>query len=157
MLERAHWAARYSAMREEYGVPDGVRFNGYGVVLHGPGRISVGPGTYIGSNSVFQAALGCSVEIGEGCAISHNVRIYTLTYDADQDFMVPGVRATKSGDVRIGSGVWIGANVLIGPGLTIGNNAVIGANSVVCTDVGDSEICGGVPAKLIRKKRQRAN
>ncbi|GAB3932153.1 hypothetical protein GCM10028827_30120 [Mucilaginibacter myungsuensis] len=54
--------------------------------------------------------------------------------------------------VSIGNDVWIGSNAIIMDGVTIGNGAVIAANSVVTKDVGDYEIVGGVPAKLIKKR-----
>ncbi|MBK6937136.1 MAG: hypothetical protein IPH18_09830 [Chitinophagaceae bacterium] len=47
--------------------------------------------------------------------------------------------------------VWIGSNVYIRNGIKIGNGAVIAAGSVVVKDVGDYEIVGGVPARLIKK------
>lgn len=51
------------------------------------------------------------VQIGKRCAISHNVRIYTTTNIADQDFSRP--REAKSGNVIIHDDVWIGTKVFI--------------------------------------------
>ena len=91
------------------------------------------------------------VKIGDGCRISHNVRIYTQTLEPDQDFSKKD-KVMKTGDVIIGNYVWIGANVFINPGISIGDNSVIGANSVVTKDIPAFSIFGGVPAKLIRAK-----
>lgn len=44
--------------------------------------------------------------------------------------------------------VCCGAKVL--GAITIGNNVVIGANAVVCKDVPDNCVVGGVPAKIIK-------
>jgi maltose O-acetyltransferase len=44
--------------------------------------------------------------------ISHNVRMYTGTDIADQDFTRQEHRE-EYGDIIIGNGVWIGANVFI--------------------------------------------
>jgi acetyltransferase-like isoleucine patch superfamily enzyme len=54
--------------------------------------------------------------------------------------------------VKIGNDVWIGANCVIVDGVTIGDGAIVAANSVVNKDLGDYEIVGGVPARLIRKR-----
>jgi len=105
----------------------------------------------IGSYSTVQASKNCKVVIGKNTSISHNVRIYTESNFADQDFSVE-LKTKKYGDVIIGDFVWIGANVFINPGIKIGNNAVIGANSVVTKDIPSNAIYGGVPAKFIKNK-----
>lgn len=56
----------------------------------------------------------------------------------------------------IGNDVWIGANAIISRGVTIGNGAVIAAGAVVVTNVPDYTIVGGVPARLIRERFDRA-
>lgn len=64
---------------------------------------------------------------------------------------VPG-HPSSNGGVTIGHDVWIGRDVTIMSGVTIGNGAVIAANSHVVKDVGDYEIVGGNPARLIKKR-----
>jgi maltose O-acetyltransferase len=112
----------------------------------------IGDNTYIGSRSAINVEAHSCVSIGSGCQISHNVRIYTKTAIADQDFSVKPVQ-TRQGDVSIGDYCWVGVNVFIGPGVRVGKNCVIGANSVVTRDIPDFEIWGGVPAKFIRRKK----
>lgn len=58
----------------------------------------------------------------------------------------------KDEKVIIGNDVWVGANVVVLPGVHIGDGAVIAAGAVVNKDVGDYEIVGGVPARLIKKR-----
>lgn len=84
--------------------------------------------------------------------ISHNVRMYTSSAIADQDFSFLPLKE-KKGNIIIGNNVWIGANVFINPGIIIGDNSVIGANSVVTKDIPNNSIFGGCPAKLIRFKK----
>ena len=141
----------YEQIKKKYGIVSTFRFNGERIEFYGDGEIFCGENSYIGSYSTVQAYKNCKVIIGKDCQISHNVRIYTHTNIADQDFSLPG-KTHKTGDVIIGNYVWIGANVFINPGITIGNNAIIGANSVVTKDVPQNAIYGGVPAKLIRFK-----
>ena len=144
--------ARVNAYRPVYDLDPTFRFNGTGILLYGPGRISIGADTYIGDRSSIQAAEDTSVTIGSACAISHNVRIYTESRHPDFP-LEDGEHVT--GNVTIGDSVWIGVNVFIGPGVTIGEQAVIGANSVVTRDVSPRTIVGGVPARIIREKRQK--
>lgn len=49
--------------------------------------------------------------------------------------------------------VWIGRNVVVMPGVRIGKGSIVGANAVVTKDVAPFSIVGGVPAKLIRKRK----
>jgi acetyltransferase-like isoleucine patch superfamily enzyme len=58
----------------------------------------------------------------------------------------------SKGNITIGNDVWIGSNAKIMSGVNIGDGCIIGANAVVTKDMPDYTICGGVPAKIIRKR-----
>ncbi len=60
-------------------------------------------------------------------------------------------KLSSKGEIIIGKNVWIGDKVTILSGVTIGDGAIIGANSVVTHDVPSNCICGGIPAKVIRR------
>jgi len=146
-----YWKVIYKIIRAKYEIDNSFIFNGKEIEFYGEGEIQCGPNSYIGSYSTVHAHENCKVIIGKGCRISHNVRIYTSTLIADQDFSLDHLEE-KIGDVVIGDFVWIGANVFINPGIKVGNNSIVGANSVLTKDVADFEIVGGVPAKVIRTK-----
>jgi maltose O-acetyltransferase len=142
----------YDQFRKNYNLHPDFRFNGENIQFFGNGKINIGSQSYIGEFSTIQAFDNCKVLIGKGCSISHNVRMYTQSSGADQDFSVYPIK-NKTGDIIIGDYVWIGANVFINPGITIGCNSIVGANSVVVKDVEPFAIVGGVPARLIRYKQ----
>ncbi len=107
------------------------------------GRITIGSGTYINSNTILFARKGIS--IGQNCAISWNCQII------DDDFHSIDAAQSTSKEIIIGDRVWIGANVQILKGIHIGNGAVIGAGSVVTKNVPEKCMAAGVPAKVIRE------
>jgi acetyltransferase-like isoleucine patch superfamily enzyme len=153
--ERALTDYRYDVYRSRYDLHRSfLKRRNSGIQLYGDGEIQTGPGSYIGRYSRIKAGGGTRVSIGAGCALSHGVAIYTVSWLSDQDF---GDRAPDdfdaldehSGDVVIGDNVWVGYNVFITPGTHIGDNAVIGANSVVTEDIPPDSIAAGAPARVI--------
>ena len=57
------------------------------------------------------------------------------------------------GDIIIEDDVWIGAGAVILSGVRVGKGAVIASNSVVNRDVEPFSIVGGVPSKLLKKRK----
>jgi maltose O-acetyltransferase len=147
-----YWLVTYSRFRKTYDIDANFRFNGKSILFYGKGRINAGAGSYIGELSTLQAADGFSINIGIGCKLSHNVRVYTQSDIADYNFSM-GDPPQKYGSVTFGDFCWVGANVFINPNVTIGENAIVGANSVVTKNIPPFEIWGGVPARLIRRKK----
>lgn len=137
--------------RKKYEIDPSFKFNGVHIHLYGDGQIILGKDSYIGDFSTIQSSPDHKVVIGKKCSISHNVRVYTESNVADQDFSL-GKLITKTGDVVIEDYAWIGANVFINPGVVIGRNSVVGANSVVVKDLPANGVYGGVPAKLLKTK-----
>ena len=145
---------RYNHFRKMYSIHPSFKFNGKDIKFYGGGELNIDSDSYIGSYSTIQIHSDHKVKIGKGCSLSHNVRIYTSSKLPDFDFKYKNEIPEKKGDVIIENYAWIGANVFINPGVTIGQNSVIGANSVVTKNIEANSIYGGVPAKLIRMKKQ---
>jgi acetyltransferase-like isoleucine patch superfamily enzyme len=55
--------------------------------------------------------------------------------------------------ITIGAGGWIGAGVQVLDGVTVGERAIIGAGAVVTRDVPAHMIAAGVPAKVMKDRR----
>jgi maltose O-acetyltransferase len=124
---------------------------GESIMFYGEGKIEIGENSYIGRYSSIQASKNQKVKIGSNVAISHYVMIYTENNIPNQDFNIKPLM-TNEADTEIGDACWIGAKVFIKEGVKIGSNCVIGANSVVVCDIPNDSICGGIPAKVIKKK-----
>jgi acetyltransferase-like isoleucine patch superfamily enzyme len=116
------------------------------------GTLRVGDKTVFGRNIVVNAYL--DVEIGAACILADLV--YLTDFDHEfSDLTVPikdqGINCSP---VRIGSDVWLGTKVTVVRGSTVGDGAVIAANAVVTRDVPEYAIAAGVPARVIRDRRQ---
>lgn len=150
------------------------------VVVNGCGSVVVGDRVTFGCNKspksgngaiLLQARdAGAQIVIGEKTALSNNVSMiarlrieigrYCLIGDGvqvvDSDFhgIQPDERRNTSGEtegVRIGDNVWLGSRVMVLKGVTIGNDSIIAAGAVVTSNIPDSVIAGGVPAKVINR------
>lgn len=92
----------------------------------------------IGSNTIFGPGVSIHAE-------NHNFQ------ETDKPIKLQG--ATRKG-IKIGEDCWIGSKAIILDGVTIGNHCVIAAGAVVTKDVPDYAIAGGVPAKVIKMRKE---
>jgi acetyltransferase-like isoleucine patch superfamily enzyme len=115
--------------------------------------VRIGAKSHIGRNSVLSGLGGIS--IGSGCAVSSGVLIYSISNQIGTPPELPIIDQPPLKDaVKVGNDVWIGAGAIILPGVTVSDHAVIGAGSLVNRDVPAWQIVGGVPAKIIRDRRE---
>jgi len=110
----------------------------------------IGEYSMIGSN----AQLYGPVKIGKHVLMAPEVIILTRNHES-KDLKKPMSEQgyTKERQVVIGDDVWLGTRSIILPGVRIGNGSIVGASSVVTKDVKPYSIVGGVPAKLIKKRK----
>jgi len=111
-----------------------------------PKNIVVGEDTIIGDHAFLDGR--DKITIGSHTDIASSVMIFNSEHDlADKDF-----KAINE-PVVIGNYCFIGPRVIILPGVKIGKGAVVAAGAVVTKDVGDFEIVGGVPARVIGERK----
>jgi acetyltransferase-like isoleucine patch superfamily enzyme len=108
------------------------------------------------------------VTIGKGTVINHSCHLYTV------DNLIIGEHASISSEVWlvtgghdmndpnfseihkpivIGDYAWIGIRATILAGVTIGKGAVVMAGSVVINDVPPYSVAGGVPARVMSRRK----
>ncbi len=113
-------------------------------------NVFLGNNSGIGCNSFIQ---GPTV-IGDNVMMGPDVIIYTANHEfknTDIPMIEQGFQERKK--VSIESDVWIGARVIILPGVHIGKGSIIGAGAVVTKNVEEYSVVGGVPAKVIKKRK----
>lgn len=126
----------------------------HGATIHMGVRFFEPKGIYVGEDSKigFRSFLDgrAPLKIGKHVDIASEVMIYNSAHDLEaQDF--------KAADeaVEIQDYVFIGPRAIILPGVTIGKGAVVAAGAVVTRNVGEFEIVGGVPAKVIGERKNK--
>ena len=117
------------------------------------GGVSIGDVTHVDRGSVLYGQGGLT--IGARCAIAAHTVIYSQTNRFD---LAPAgeilEQGTRYAPVKVGDDVWIGAGAVIIPGVTVGDHAVIAAGAVVTKDVPAWHVAGGVPARVLKDRRE---
>lgn len=116
------------------------------------GGIKIGNNTYIGHYCVLLG--GGFIEIGKKVLISPGVIITTQGHFFQKTDRFMKDQPTLVAKIVIEDDVWIGANATILPGVKVGKGSVIGAGSIVNRDIPEYSVAAGVPAKVIRNRRE---
>jgi acetyltransferase-like isoleucine patch superfamily enzyme len=93
------------------------------------------------------------VEIGNNVIFGPNSSIFSENHIFSNPDIPVNIQGESRKGVKIGDGVWIGAKSVILDGVSIGKNSIIAAGSVVNKNVPAFSIVGGVPAKIIKKRK----
>lgn len=101
---------------------------------------TVGPGFRIFHSGNF-TNIGPDVKIGKNCTLLTGC---VFGHKHEKDVPTP---------VIIGDNFYAGLNVVFVGSIKIGNNVEVGANAVVTKDFPDNVAIAGVPAKIIKRKK----
>lgn len=134
--------------------------------------IEIGSGVFVGRNSILSCKNGNitlkdGVNIGFNCEIFSGAEVtvgaevmlaaYTYLIGGGHEYSSPDAavlaQARCATGITIGAGGWIGAGVQVLDGVTVGERAIIGAGAVVTRDVPAHMIAAGVPAKVMKDRR----
>ena len=122
------------------------------VYAHDGGVLMIGDNFTMNSNSQLGASFG-KIVIGDNCAIAPNCVLRASNHTFDNPDIPFGEQGHTYGEIVFEDDVWISSNCVITANTKIGKSSVVGAGSVVTKDVEPYSIIGGVPAKLIRKRK----
>lgn len=107
-------------------------------------ELKIGDRAFVNSGSRIDFTGG--VKIGDDFLASEDVLIFT------HDHLPDDFNKKKSSPLEVGNRVWVGARAIVLPSVRrIGSNVVIGAGSVVTSEIADSVIVAGNPARVVSK------
>jgi sugar O-acyltransferase (sialic acid O-acetyltransferase NeuD family) len=117
-----------------------------------PSVIILSPTVVIGRGAVIapRCTLTCDINIGEFCQLNIGTSIMHDVQTGKFFTTAPDVKI--NGKVKIGETVYFGSNSTTKEDISIGNQITIGAGACVVSDLVDSGIYVGVPAKRLEKK-----
>ena len=122
------------------------------IYAHDGGVLTIGKNVTINSNSQLGASFG-KIVIGNDCAIAPNCMLRASNHTFDNIDIPIREQGHTYGEIILEDDIWISSNCVITANTKIGKSSVIGAGSVVVKDVEAYSIMGGVPAKLIKKRK----
>ncbi|WP_010681165.1 acetyltransferase [Acetivibrio cellulolyticus] len=121
-------------------------------IVHGNAVISktavMGTGNVVMANAV----INTGVSIGNNCIINTGSIVEHGCIIGDNTHIASG--AKLAGDVKIGTDCLIGLGANIIQGIAIGDGSIIGAGSVVLEDIPPDSVSVGVPARVIKRRKQ---
>jgi UDP-3-O-[3-hydroxymyristoyl] glucosamine N-acyltransferase len=116
------------------------------------GRVEIGEGVEIGSNTcIDRGALGATV-ISRGVKIDNQVHVaHNVVIEPDALVIA---HAMLGGSARIGIGAWVAPSVAVMNQATVGAGAVVGLGAVVVKNVAPGVTVVGNPAKVLERKEK---
>lgn len=137
-------------------------------------NVSLGSGTIIECTGVIRElgeklkvgnhvgfAQNCFIEvrgditIGDDCIFATGVSMAAENHNFHRlDMPIRLQGATRKG-ITIGRDCWIGTKAVILDGVTIGEGCIVAAGAVVNKDVPPYSVVGGVPAKVIKNRKEQ--
>ncbi|HET8567540.1 MAG TPA: acyltransferase [Candidatus Limnocylindria bacterium] len=133
-------------------IGDGV-FIGNQTYLQGrhDGRCVIGAGTWIGPQSYFDCR---DMELGEQVGWGPGAKVLGSEHTGEPADVAIIKTDLVIKPVRVGKWADIGVNAVLLPGVTVGEGAIVGAGAVVTHDVPPYAIVAGVPAKVLRYRKE---
>jgi acetyltransferase-like isoleucine patch superfamily enzyme len=170
-----YWRLALMRLRRPDVVFEGMVFLGRRVdlgVRRGYGRLVLGRFVHLGDGTRLHAHEG-TLRIGDKCVFGRDVTItcyldielgpaslladwcYVCDFDhrtGDLDRPIKDQGIVKS-PVRIGPDCWLGTKATVLRGSDVGRGVVVGAHSVVRGEVPDYAIVAGIPARIVKDRR----
>lgn len=118
------------------------------------GCVKIGKRTGLSAQTVIHATNHCPVNIGDDVIIGpQSYLVGGGNYNADRlDIPIREQGIINDGGVTLENDIWLGAKVTVLGGVTIHSGSIAAAGAVINQSIPEQSICGGVPAKVIKKR-----
>jgi acetyltransferase-like isoleucine patch superfamily enzyme len=96
------------------------------------------------------------VELGDGVRIASHAALYGFNHNFDRLDVPIWLQGLTEIGVVVEDDVWIGTHAVVCDGVTIGAHSVVAAGAIVTRDVPPYSIVVGIPARVVRDRRDAA-
>jgi acetyltransferase-like isoleucine patch superfamily enzyme len=151
-IERPHYIRSFSATlcgEASLSIGHTSTILGMHMAILAPGSVRIG--------SKFSSNVNCHVNInetaniciGDECLFGPDVTLACSDSHKIIDIET-GTRINEPQDIRIGDKIWLAARVSVWKGSKIGNGSIVGFGSFVNSEIPESALVAGTPARVIR-------
>ncbi len=123
-----------------------------GVITHLGEGFRIGRNSNLGDYGFVGAAGG--VTIGEDVLIGQGVRFHSENHVITHTDVPMKSQGVTNRGIVVEDDVWLGSGVILLDGVRVGQGAVVAAGSVVNRDVPPYAIAGGVPAQILKYRKE---
>ena len=149
----AYFAVNHTLGKHSACIGKTSKIHSTALLRHGE-RISIGEHCLINHNNVLHAGKSiATITIGNYVHTGPNVMIFAFNHAFDDPDTPSVLQDYYDASVVVGDDVWIGGGAIILAGVTIGKGAVIAAGAVVNSDIPAYAVAGGIPAKVIKMRK----
>lgn len=172
-----YWRLLMLRLRHPEVITEGMVFLGRGVEIEGRpgyGRVVLGRWVHVGDGTALRAHEGtlrvgdkvvfgrhntvnCYLDVEIGATTLIADWVYVADFDHRFDDLVTPIKdqGIVKSPVRIGPDCWIGVKVSVLRGSIVGEGCVLAAHAVVRGEIPPRSVAGGVPAKVIKRRRKK--
>lgn len=123
-----------------------------GVIRELGEKLIIGKNVGIAANAFI--SMRGQVTIGDDTIFGPNVAIHAENHNFDNTQKPIRMQGATRKGIVIGKDCWIGSGVKILDGVKIGDGCIIAAGAVVNKDIPNYSIAGGIPAKVIKSRKE---
>lgn len=141
-----------NSQRGKIEIAEDVILGDHAVLNAFQGRVTIGSHSTVNNFTIIDG-FGKGVSIGNGVRIAAHCMIISSNHVFESTDQYIYEQGLSSEGIIIEDDVWIGTGCKILDGVHIKQGAIIAAGAVVTKNVGAYEIVGGVPAKVLKKRK----
>ncbi len=118
------------------------------------GQVAIGEDCSVNAYSILVGDKDGPITIGNGVRIAPHVMMFASNHIFASTDIPIHKQHVEAAPITIEDDVWIAGLVAVTAGVRIGHGSVIGAGSVVTKDIPPWSIAVGVPARVIRSRKE---